>query len=194
LPVSGEQVHEDVHGPAPGELELVREFVNTFDLEDGTERLGTPEELAAWLDAHGLGGPGVGTEELERAIELRELLRALLAANNGEPVAAGTFARFAEVGASARASFAVDSVGSVSLKPAGGGVEGLIARIMVIVSRAQAEGTWGRLKACPAEDCAWAFYDRSRNSSRTWCSMGICGNRAKTRRYRQRRKAAHSGG
>jgi predicted RNA-binding Zn ribbon-like protein len=35
-----------------------------------------------------------------------------------------------------------------------------------------------------------AFYDRSKNSSRTWCSMSSCGNRAKTRAYRGRRHAA----
>jgi predicted RNA-binding Zn ribbon-like protein len=33
----------------------------------------------------------------------------------------------------------------------------------------------------------WVFYDRSRNRSRHWCSMGVCGNRAKTRTYRAKR-------
>ena len=43
-----------------------------------------------------------------------------------------------------------------------------------------------RVKLCFAHDCAWAFYDRSRNGSRTWCEMGVCGNRAKARTYRAR--------
>ena len=55
-------------------------------------------------------------------------------------------------------------------------------------------GAWPRVKACAAEECQWAFYDTSRNRSRTWCSMDVCGNREKTRRYRGRRAAAESGG
>jgi predicted RNA-binding Zn ribbon-like protein len=48
-----------------------------------------------------------------------------------------------------------------------------------------ADGTWHRLKAC--RQCAWAYYDYSKNRSATWCSMAICGNRTKTRAYRRRR-------
>jgi predicted RNA-binding Zn ribbon-like protein len=44
------------------------------------------------------------------------------------------------------------------------------------------------MKACAADDCQWAFYDSSKNRSRTWCSMDVCGHRAKTRAYRARRK------
>jgi predicted RNA-binding Zn ribbon-like protein len=41
-----------------------------------------------------------------------------------------------------------------------------------------------RLKSCPGEGCAWLFVDTSRNGSRRWCEMEICGNRAKVRRHR----------
>lgn len=44
-----------------------------------------------------------------------------------------------------------------------------------------------RLKICP--NCEWLFIDRSRNRSRTWCDMAVCGNRAKARlHYRKKRK------
>ena len=43
-----------------------------------------------------------------------------------------------------------------------------------------------RVKICPADDCLWAFYDESRNGSRQWCSMAVCGNRAKARAHRAR--------
>lgn len=49
-------------------------------------------------------------------------------------------------------------------------------------------GPLDRLKECPADDCGWLFVDLSRNRSRTWCSMATCGNTAKVRRYRERRK------
>jgi predicted RNA-binding Zn ribbon-like protein len=42
------------------------------------------------------------------------------------------------------------------------------------------------LKACPADDCQYAFYDRSRNHSAVWCDMKVCGNRAKVRQFRTR--------
>lgn len=62
---------------------------------------------------------------------------------------------------------------------------------LAIVADALSDGTWTRLKACP--DCRWAFYDHTRNASRTWCGMTAggpqgraCGSIAKTRTYRQR--------
>ena len=47
-------------------------------------------------------------------------------------------------------------------------------------------GTWARLKCCPGRRCGWAFYDRSASSRSRWCSMQICGARAKMRAYRDR--------
>ena len=41
-----------------------------------------------------------------------------------------------------------------------------------------------RLKSCPGEGCAWLFVDTTRNASRRWCDMQVCGNRAKVRRHR----------
>ena len=45
-----------------------------------------------------------------------------------------------------------------------------------------------KLKVCP--NCNWLFLDRSRNSSRLWCDMTVCGNRHKAKRHYRRRKAA----
>jgi len=48
-------------------------------------------------------------------------------------------------------------------------------------------GDLDRLKQCPGNDgCGWVFLDTSRNGSRTWCSMKVCGNAAKVRRFRER--------
>ena len=52
-----------------------------------------------------------------------------------------------------------------------------------------ADGTWSRLKACPGPHCGWVFYDGSRNRSRQWCSMQICGNRVKGREFRARQRS-----
>jgi predicted RNA-binding Zn ribbon-like protein len=45
-----------------------------------------------------------------------------------------------------------------------------------------------RLKICP--NCEWLFIDRSKNRSRTWCDMSVCGNRAKARLHYKKRKEA----
>jgi predicted RNA-binding Zn ribbon-like protein len=42
------------------------------------------------------------------------------------------------------------------------------------------------VRECAADDCAWLFLDESRNRSRRWCDMKVCGNRQKARRYYQR--------
>jgi predicted RNA-binding Zn ribbon-like protein len=49
-----------------------------------------------------------------------------------------------------------------------------------------------RLRRCQNPDCAWLFIDRSRNHSRQWCEMGVCGNRAKASRFRQRGRSQPS--
>lgn len=46
-----------------------------------------------------------------------------------------------------------------------------------------------RVRACEAETCRWLFLDTSRNHTRRWCKMKVCGNRVKARRYQVR----HSG-
>jgi len=72
----------------------------------------------------------------------------------------------------------------------GDGITAVLARVVCDVARARTLGTWDRLKLCPAEDCLWAFFDSSKNRSRRWCSMNVCGNRTKTRSYRRRRAAS----
>jgi predicted RNA-binding Zn ribbon-like protein len=45
------------------------------------------------------------------------------------------------------------------------------------------------IRRCDAESCRWFFVDRSKNHSRRWCDMKVCGNRAKARQfYRQQKK------
>ena len=169
---------------APGELALVQRFVNTADLDRGTDELADDEGLAAWLVANGMATE-VDAGGRERAVAVREALRALLLANQGgEPdrEAIATLDRAAAI------TVAFDAAGTARLEPVHNGVDGVIARLLAIVARAQAEGTWPRLKACPNDHCHWAFYDRSRNRSRTWCAMSVCGNRAKARSYRERHR------
>jgi len=65
--------------PAPGELEQVREFVNTWDAEDDVEKVRGPAELRDWLAEHDLieAGARVTAADHRHAIEVREALRAM---------------------------------------------------------------------------------------------------------------------
>jgi predicted RNA-binding Zn ribbon-like protein len=174
----------------PGDLLLVRDFVNTRELEEDRDELSSPEGLRAWLAGRGLlEAERVSAEEVARAVEVREALRALLRANNGAE--ADVAAAAATIDAAARrARLELRFRPAAEAEPEAGGADGAIGRLLAIVAAAMADGRWPRLKACRSETCAWAFYDSARNASRTWCSMQVCGNRQKARTYRARRSGA----
>jgi predicted RNA-binding Zn ribbon-like protein len=179
---------------APGELEHVRAFVNTIDLEEGTEELSGPDELAGWLVHHELAPAGLvaTSADVEHAVGLREALRAVLLAHNADGLVHGDVAAALDR-AAARSELRLrfDKTGSGTLEPEAGGIDGALGRLLAIVHRSAADGAWLRLKACRDETCAWAFYDHTKNRSGTWCNMAVCGNRAKARAYRERRGAPH---
>jgi predicted RNA-binding Zn ribbon-like protein len=176
------------HQPAPADLEVVRRFVNTWDRTRDHEELGTPEDLRAWLAERGLlgGGDAVGPADHRHAIEVREALRTALVANAGREPDPAAGAALEAAARRARLSVGFDQHGHARTEPLARGVDGALGRLLAIVAAAQEEGTWPRLKACLADDCRWAYYDRSRNRSAVWCDMRVCGNRRKVRSYRER--------
>ena len=175
---------------APGKLRFVGEFVNTLDLDDDSDSLARPADLAAFLVDHGLGRPGieVGQADLRRAVELREALRAALLANNGgEPMSEAVIATLNRIGRRARLVLRFDEAGEAALEPVADNVDAALGRLLAIVRDAMETGEWPRLKVCRSDDCLWAFYDQSKNRSRHWCSMESCGSQAKARSYRRRK-------
>ena len=177
--------------PAPGELVVLQRFVNTMDLEDGVEELRTPADLRRWLAEHDLAAAStrLGEADVRRAIEVREAFRALLHSNNGAPLDLAAVAVLDAAAREAQLTVRWDRDGEARLVPARSGLAGALGKLLAIAYRARVEGTWERLKACPETSCGWAFYDRSRNRSSTWCSMAVCGNRAKARAFRERQAA-----
>ncbi|MES4888004.1 CGNR zinc finger domain-containing protein [Streptomyces sp. NPDC096012] len=158
---------------APGGLALVESLVNTLDIETGADSLDTPE---------GRGRLGVTEAGLADARELRESLRAALLAHAGHPPHRAV-APLGTLLARAPLYVAVDDHdGSARLAPADEST--LASRVAAAVAEALVAGTWTRLKACEAATCHWAYYDRSPAGRGRWCSMQVCGARAKMRRYR----------
>jgi predicted RNA-binding Zn ribbon-like protein len=172
---------------APGDLELVRDFVNTLDVLPGTDEIDEPASLASWLVEHRLVAtlPTLTDEDLARARSLREALRALLLANAGFPLSADAAEAFDNAVGSVRLRTLSREAGKVELRPAEAeGLEHAIGRLVATVFVAQQDGTWPRLKACA--ECHWALYDHTRNHSAAWCGSQ-CGARVRVRRHRKRR-------
>ena len=177
---------------AQAEADLLVAFVNTRDLEEESDQIGTPEGLQAWVEEQtGEYLPAPDEQAHARVLALRESLRALLRANNGGDAGERELASLREAAERSRYRTALDADGRLTLAPARSDLSGFEARLLLAIERLQAQGTWPRLKACTDESCQWAFFDLTRNRSRTWCSMEECGNKEKTRRYRARRSAAH---
>jgi predicted RNA-binding Zn ribbon-like protein len=183
--------HEHEHPKAaPAELDHIRQFVNTFDLESLEDTIAEPDAAAAWFEERGLlpdAGP-LTAADVRQAQEIREALRKLLLAHNGAPLDSAAVDSVNNAAKSAELVVRFGEDGHAELAPVRPGIDGALGRLIAIVYRSISEGTWERLKACPDDKCEWAFYDWSKNRSATWCDMAVCGNRAKARAYRQRRQ------
>ena len=172
-------------------LELIRDFVNTYDVDDEIDSVAEPAALAAWIERAGLD-PGAGPRA-RRACPGPGAARGPAGDAARQQRRRGRPRRAGAAGGGGRAGEDRGSPSTAarwSCARSRRGLAAFEAELLLAVADAQDRGSWQRIKACPAGDCQWAFYDESRNRSRTWCSMEVCGNRSKTRAYRHR----HSGG
>jgi predicted RNA-binding Zn ribbon-like protein len=173
------------------QLDVVRDYVNTLDFETGIDTISTPDELATWFSEQGLVDDLVepSDEEHADAVAVREAIRELLLANNGVAAdAADASQTLEDAGRKAQLGIRFEN-GRPVLAPEGDGARGAIGRIVALVAELAPTDEWKRLKGCRDENCRVAFYDKSRNRSRAWCSMEVCGNREKARSFRARHHA-----
>jgi predicted RNA-binding Zn ribbon-like protein len=179
--------------PADDDLRLVQDFVNTVDRENGVELFDGPDGLRDWLAYRHLPGADdeLSSADLRRALEVREALRALLLANNGEPEDPSAYGT---LDAAARRARLHAAFAGPALEPDAHGVDASIGHVLATAFAAILDGRWARLKACPREVCGWVFHDRSTANRGTWCSMRVCGNRVKANAYYRRRTQPSSSG
>jgi predicted RNA-binding Zn ribbon-like protein len=181
--VAGAQVRDDAGWSEDldahdHDMELVVAFLNTVDVEQNTDVLDDPLRWGEWVAGQGLGPSTIGVlsddvgESLEQVRAVRNALRAAVV-DGLDPMSrelgTGGLVRV-ELHGGVPTLVAVDPVGAVLAAS---------ARLAVL-------GEWDRVKICNADDCRWAFFDHSRNRSRMWCSMRVCGNRTKARNWRER--------
>jgi hypothetical protein len=153
--------------PVHTDASLVVEFLNTVNVEEGTDLLEDPGQWHEWAAKHGLTANPV-TE----ARAARDALRAAI----GDP-------RLPDGSVEVETRISLTEAGPALI------AEDVVGAVFAACTRLVVRGDWIRLKICPADTCLWAFYDESRNRSRTWCSMRVCGNREKARGWRARTAA-----
>ncbi|GMP11944.1 CGNR zinc finger domain-containing protein [Bradyrhizobium sp. TM239] len=186
----------------PDALANVYDFANTLDVRHFThfgvehpesDALGGPKELADWMRERGLGAGGgrVTPAMFETALRLREALRAYLKCEPSERLrnksvlgtlneALAPFPLRVEAHAGRGATLSATREDALA---------GLSA-IAIELHDATLVGTLDRLKTCASEECRRVFFDRSKPSTRRWCMSTLCGNRMKTRAYRERQREA----
>jgi predicted RNA-binding Zn ribbon-like protein len=182
----------------PDALANLYDFANTLDVrhfihhgavhEHGDELKG-PRELGAWMSRRGLlfSNAKISSAMFESALQLRAALRDYL---QRDPT---------ERGGDWEALRSLNRmIGMFPLVADARGKDGLMLRaarddalagLSAIVAElydASRNGTLDRLKMCASDECHRVFFDRSKPATRRWCMSNLCGNRVKTRNYRER--------
>ena len=178
---------------APGDLEVLQRFLNLHDHDDEGRTIAPPlEMLRSFLVDRGLLDPEERFTDRDRetGLELREALRNLVLATEGVPLSSADADAIDRAGVAGGLHPHFHADREPTLEPEGEAVVAAFARLVAIAFLASFDGRFEHLKLCAAEDCRAVFYDRSKNHSGRWCSMEVCGNRAKVRAWRERQKAA----
>jgi predicted RNA-binding Zn ribbon-like protein len=177
---------------APGDLELLQRFLNLHDHDPSGREIDPPPEMVrdflvdrGLLDAEQRFRPA----DRETCLGLRRALRNLIAANDDGRPSPGDAALLDRLGVEAGLHPHFYTGRPPTLEPRERGVRGAFGRLVAIAFLASFDGTFEHLKLCAADDCRAVFFDRSKNHSARWCSMDVCGNRAKVRAWRERQRA-----
>ncbi|WP_374016287.1 CGNR zinc finger domain-containing protein [Paenibacillus thiaminolyticus] len=175
-------------------LAKMADFFNTHDRrmryegDPGIEHWSEPRRLYEWLLEHQLIAPSdtVSEEELQLARTLRNELRRTIVNNEHDgPVHRDKLHELMSL-FPFRIVFEEQSAQLIPLQA--DGRKGL-ANILTQMFDLRRASLWHRLRVCTAEDCQWVFVDRSRPGTGRWCSMKACGNRAKNKTFREKRKS-----
>jgi len=190
LPVLGGALCLDFVNTIDPRLEPPREdFLPTFEaLIDWSVFVGAAGPAKAAALAAGAGrDPGQAARVHGRAIEFREALFELLRPPRriGQPSAA-----LAVVNQELRQALAgAELTPAASSYRLGSRPSTDLSRVLWPMARSAAElltsAEINRVRECDGRGCGWLFRDTSKAGRRRWCSMAICGNRAKARRHRE---------
>ena len=172
--------------PAPGDLALVQQFVNTASAGEVPDGLATPAALGRWLIARRLLDDGVELDDAQhrRGLEVRAGLRALIV-DGGGVAAAPAVQRLEPAVTPARFALRFDDAGRpVGYRAASDGVDDALGALVAVAVASRLEGSWPQLKLCARGECGRAFFDMSQSGNGRWCVLQ-CGNRVRAAAYRR---------
>ena len=183
----------------PDALANLYDFANTLDVRHFThnrvphrqdDELKSVDDLAAWMAQRKLAPPGakITPAMFEIALGLRASLREYLRHDPAERRSkSATRALNAAIASfPLRAEFG-DEAG-VALRPTRDDALAGLSAVAAELYDGARDGSLDRLKMCAAEECRRVFFDRSKPATRRWCMSSLCGNRIKTRAYRERQR------
>ncbi|GAB2525008.1 CGNR zinc finger domain-containing protein [Nocardiopsis aegyptia] len=178
----------------PEAARRIERFTNTFDLESGRDDLADSDVLARWLVDNELVEPGTRVDAADHraCLDLRTGIREVLVAT-GEPdphPLARADALLAELPVLVSLTSAVAGRPVLVPAPDLAPVRRACVRLALDWVDLVLTGRSVRLKRCAEHTCGWVFWDGSKNQSRRWCSMRVCGNRTKSRRHTERTRRA----
>ncbi len=174
---------------APAPRELLADFEDFA--EWGRQAGAVPDAIAQALRREARARPRLAARAWERARQVREVLFAIFSAvaNGRVPPAAAIDSLNAALPGALGSRRLAQTAGA----PAWAWVERdppELDRVLwpAVVSAAEllTSTELDRVRECAGERCAWLFLDHSKNRSRRWCDMTVCGNRSKARRHQAR--------
>jgi predicted RNA-binding Zn ribbon-like protein len=185
----------------PDELANLYDFANSLDVRHFThhgvqhvqgDELGSPRELGAWMAARGLSWTGakITPAMFETALQLRASVRFYL---ERDPIERRRNKDAVQSLNKAMSLFPLLADARSDRMTLRGARDDALAGLSLVVAElydGSVRGTLDRLKMCAAEECRRLFYDRSKPATRRWCMSTLCGNRIKTRNYRERQRDA----
>lgn len=183
--------------PLPPGFGLLYNFANSLDLRrfvqggvthTTADQLATVAQLEEWMRGRGLLEKRVrlSRRDYRKALELREALRQFLSLAPTDRRGIDAAGQLNAAAANFPLILRVSEAGELDLQPERRGALSGLGRILADLQLAAESGNLDRLKMCASDECRWVFYDRSKPATRRWCSSALCGNRQKTRTYRQR--------
>jgi len=185
----------------PDELANLYDFANTLDLRHfrhhGVPRqqhdeLESPQDLALWMAERDLlrGDANIPPAALESALKLRAAVRNYLQEDQAGRRGKSTMRALNEASAGFPLLVEFGGEAGAKLQPARGDALAGLSEIVAELYDGARDGSLERLKMCASDECRRVFFDRSKPATRRWCMSSLCGNRNKTRAYRERQREA----
>ncbi|RFU48578.1 CGNR zinc finger domain-containing protein [Paraburkholderia sp. DHOC27] len=193
------------------------DFLNSVatPVDEQVEWISNGEGLLAWLDQAGLvpraaleairtrSTPAELDDVAARARELREWFRGFVRAKKGRALVAADLRELEPLNQllerdEQHAQIVADVASGVTAfelraQRRWQTAESLLMPLVEVLARLVCDEDFTQIKACEGAKCTLLFADHTRGHARRWCSMAMCGNRAKVAAHRKRAKEQANG-